>query len=86
VQGLNDFLIFTTVGVSATLSGVLHELVGWQAMNLMALPAWRPWRSSSSGPRRPEPSSRGGRLGPPLPVDASPRRHTLSAGAVGGRT
>jgi MFS family permease len=39
VQGLNDFLIFTTVGVSATLSGVLHELVGWQAMNLMALPA-----------------------------------------------
>jgi hypothetical protein len=39
VQGLNDFLIFTTVGVSATLSGVLHESVGWQAMNLMALPA-----------------------------------------------
>ena len=38
VQGLNDFLIFTTVGVSATLSGVLHDLVGWQAMNLMALP------------------------------------------------
>jgi MFS family permease len=39
VQGLNDFLIFTTVGVSATLSGVLHELVGWQAMNLLVLPA-----------------------------------------------
>ena len=26
------------MGVSATLSGVLHDLVGWQAMNLMALP------------------------------------------------
>lgn len=39
VQGLNDFLIFSTVGVSATLSGVLHDGIGWQAMNLLTLPA-----------------------------------------------
>lgn len=39
VQGLNDFLIFSTVGVSATLSGVLHDGIGWLAMNLLTLPA-----------------------------------------------
>ncbi len=39
VQGLNDFLIFGCVTASATLSGVLHATLGWQAMNLLALPA-----------------------------------------------
>jgi MFS family permease len=39
VQGLNDFLLFGCVTASATLSGALHALLGWQAMNLLALPA-----------------------------------------------
>ena len=38
VQGLNDFLIFTTVAVSASSAGALHHLLGWQAMNLLAVP------------------------------------------------
>jgi len=39
VQGLNDLLLFGTVAASAVLSGLLHALVGWQAMNLLAVPA-----------------------------------------------
>lgn len=38
VQGLNDFLIFTMVGLSASLSGALHHLIGWTAMNLLVVP------------------------------------------------
>ncbi|MFO1035291.1 MAG: MFS transporter [Geminicoccaceae bacterium] len=38
VQGLNDFLIFTFVGISATSSGALHQLVGWTGLNLAVLP------------------------------------------------
>jgi predicted MFS family arabinose efflux permease len=38
VQGLNDFLVFTTVAVSASSAGALHHLLGWQAMNLLAVP------------------------------------------------
>jgi len=38
VQGLNDLLLFTAVAASATSSGFLHDLVGWQVMNLLALP------------------------------------------------
>lgn len=38
VQGLNDFLIFTTVGISASSSGALHHLIGWQALNLLVVP------------------------------------------------
>ncbi len=38
VQGLNDLLLFTGVTLSATTSGMLHEALGWQAMNLLALP------------------------------------------------
>ncbi len=39
VQGLNDLLVFGCVTASATLSGVLHATLGWEAMNLLALPA-----------------------------------------------
>jgi MFS family permease len=38
VQGFNDFLVFTTVAVSASSAGALHHLIGWQAMNLLAVP------------------------------------------------
>tara|TARA_Y100001934_G_C12315467_1_gene757191 strand:- start:273 stop:1469 length:1197 start_codon:yes stop_codon:yes gene_type:complete len=37
-QGLNDFLIFGTVALTAGMSGVLHEIVGWQMLNLLVLP------------------------------------------------
>ena len=39
VQGLNDLLMFTLVGASATSAGALHHLLGWQLMNLAAVPA-----------------------------------------------
>jgi MFS family permease len=39
VQGLNDLVLFTTVAASATLSGFLHDAIGWQAMNLVVVPA-----------------------------------------------
>jgi MFS family permease len=39
VQGANDFLLFTCVGVSASLAGLLHHAVGWAAMNLLTVPA-----------------------------------------------
>src|SRR5689334_9392992 len=39
VQGLNDLLIFATVTLSASLSGLLHHAIGWSAMNLAAIPA-----------------------------------------------
>ena len=38
VQGLNDFLVVGTVAVSASSAGALHHLIGWQAMNLLAIP------------------------------------------------
>ncbi|GBD41152.1 Riboflavin transporter RfnT [bacterium HR39] len=38
VQGFNDFLLFSAVTLSATTSGMLHDLLGWQAMNLLTLP------------------------------------------------
>jgi MFS family permease len=38
VQGCHDFLVFTTVGLSASASGALHYLLGWQALNLLVLP------------------------------------------------
>ena len=38
VQGLNDFLVFFTVGVTAVLSGQLHHRLGWEAINLYAIP------------------------------------------------
>jgi MFS family permease len=39
VQGLNDLLLFTSVAMSAAAAGALHDLLGWQAMNLAAVPA-----------------------------------------------
>ncbi len=38
VQGLNDLLVFTSVAASASLSGLAHSTIGWQAMNLVAIP------------------------------------------------
>ena len=37
-QAANDFLVFGGVAVAALLSGVLHEWIGWQLMNYIALP------------------------------------------------
>lgn len=37
-QAANDFLVFGSVACAALLSGVLHETVGWQVMNYIALP------------------------------------------------
>ncbi len=39
VQGFNDLAMFTAVTLSATSSGALHDLLGWSALNLLALPA-----------------------------------------------
>lgn len=38
VQGLNDLLIFFTVGVTAFISGQLYNRLGWAAINLYVLP------------------------------------------------
>ena len=37
-QAANDFLVFASVACAALLSGILHEWVGWRAMNYAALP------------------------------------------------
>ncbi len=37
-QAANDFIVFGSVACAALLSGVLHETIGWQAMNYAALP------------------------------------------------
>ncbi len=38
VQGLNDFILFTTLAAAAVSSGALHDWLGWQVMNLVAIP------------------------------------------------
>lgn len=38
VQGINDLVVFSSVAASASFSGLLHDLVGWHMMNLLALP------------------------------------------------
>ncbi len=38
VQGFNDLVLFTSVTLSASSSGALENLLGWQTMNLLALP------------------------------------------------
>ncbi len=38
VQGFNDLCLFTAVAASAAASGALHEWLGWQPMNIAALP------------------------------------------------
>ena len=37
-QAANDFLVFGSVACAALLSGVFHELIGWELMNYAALP------------------------------------------------
>ena len=37
-QGANDFVIFTTMGVSAFASGALLSSAGWEWMNIGAIP------------------------------------------------
>jgi MFS family permease len=37
-QGLNDFVVFATMGVSSLASGALVTTGGWETMNLLALP------------------------------------------------
>ena len=37
-QAANDFLVFGSVACAALLSGILHEWIGWRAMNYAALP------------------------------------------------
>ena len=37
-QAANDFLVFGSVAFAALMSGVLHEWIGWQVINYIALP------------------------------------------------
>lgn len=37
-QGVNDLLVFSMVALTATLSGVLHESLGWRAINVWVVP------------------------------------------------
>ena len=55
-QGLNDFIVFATMGVSSVTSGALVTTTGWQTMNRAALPVlavicaavlWLMWRRRS---------------------------------------
>ena len=52
-QGLNDFIVFSTMGVSSLASGALVTTGGWETMNRLALPLvavialgalWLMWR------------------------------------------
>jgi MFS family permease len=38
VQGLNDFLVFAFVAAAALSSGAVYQVLGWQAVNLGAIP------------------------------------------------
>ena len=38
VQGLNDFLVFSVVAVTAMSSGALHQAFGWVSINLVVVP------------------------------------------------
>jgi MFS family permease len=38
VQGLNDLLVFFTVGITALASGQLHYYLGWQAISVYVIP------------------------------------------------
>jgi hypothetical protein len=37
-QGVNDFIVFATMGVSSAASGALVTTSGWETMNRAALP------------------------------------------------
>jgi len=38
VQAVNDLVVFTTAALSSLFSGVLHHLIGWDAVNLSMVP------------------------------------------------
>ena len=38
-QGLNDFMVWSIVAITALSSGWLHQWAGWKMMNILALPA-----------------------------------------------
>ena len=38
VQGINDLFVFSTVTLTALTTGTIHHLLGWKAVNLLALP------------------------------------------------
>ncbi len=38
VQGLNDFLVFGMVAVTALSSGALHHAYGWALLNMAMIP------------------------------------------------
>ena len=53
VQGVNDFVVFATMGVSAASSGALVSAAGWEIMNIASIPVlavvagavgWLAWR------------------------------------------
>jgi hypothetical protein len=55
-QGINDAIVFATMGVSSFSSGLLVSAAGWNAMNAGALPLlalvagavlWHAWRRRS---------------------------------------
>ena len=39
VQGINDFMVFAAVAITALTSGYLHHVLGWQRLNQVAIPA-----------------------------------------------
>jgi predicted MFS family arabinose efflux permease len=60
-QGANDFIVFTTMGVSSLASGALVSTAGWERMNAAALPvlvvvvaavAWLAWLRRGPTQRR----------------------------------
>jgi hypothetical protein len=38
MEGMNDLLVFTIVGTTSALSGPILYRLGWNALNLLALP------------------------------------------------
>jgi len=37
-QAVNDFMVFGTTGLASLSAGILHELVGWDQLNIISLP------------------------------------------------
>ena len=37
-QAVNDFMVFGTTGLASLSAGILHEVVGWSMLNIIALP------------------------------------------------
>jgi MFS family permease len=60
IQGINEFLVFTTTAFTALSSGYLHHRLGWEALNRYTLPviffaaciiAWLGWRANGRKPK-----------------------------------